>query len=110
MPRMSTKGIEAGLPYAGGGVCASAAPLAKARTGMTNRLRIITLLLLDKPIEEGTLSCRGCTLDEVASTHRDVTIIAADLGLGAFAYRLAISVDAHVHRRLAAAFAHGFDL
>src|SRR5947209_13910452 len=49
-------------------------------------------------------------LKEMLAAERDVAIIAADLGLRARRDRVSLGVDAQVHRRLAPAFAHGFEL
>ena len=45
-------------------------------------------------------------LEEMAAAERDVAVVAADLGLRAGGDGMAVGVDAQVHRRLAAAFAH----
>src|SRR5258708_2351131 len=44
-------------------------------------------------------------LEEMAAAERDIAVVAADLGLGSSRDRMALGVDAEVHRRLAAAFA-----
>src|SRR6478752_581835 len=49
-------------------------------------------------------------LEEMPATERDVAVVAADLGLRARRNRVALGVDAKVHGRLAAAFAHRLQL
>src|SRR5690606_37014630 len=52
----------------------------------------------------------GQRFEVVAAAHRDVTFVAADLNLLAFAQTLAVGADAQVHGGLAAAVADGFQL
>src|SRR5262245_14152992 len=46
----------------------------------------------------------------MVAAERDITVVAADFGLGPGGDRLALFVDAKVHRRLAAAFADRLEL
>ena len=45
-------------------------------------------------------------LEEMAPAQSDVAVVAADLGLRAGGDRMALLIDAQVHRRLSAAFAN----
>ena len=49
-------------------------------------------------------------LEEMPAAQGDIAVVAADLGLGARGDGMAFRVDAQVHRRLAAAFAHRLQL
>ena len=49
-------------------------------------------------------------LEEMAAAQGDIAVVAADLGLRAGGDRMAVGIDAQVHRRLAPAFAHRFQL
>ena len=44
------------------------------------------------------------------AAQRDITVIAANLCLCPFEHRAAMLVDAQIHRRFAAAFAHALEL
>src|SRR6185369_12258103 len=50
------------------------------------------------------------TLEEMAAAQSDIAVVAADLRLRARSDRMALGIDAKVHRRLAPAFAHRFQL
>src|SRR6476469_8067775 len=50
------------------------------------------------------------TFEEMLAAQRDVTVVAADLGLRAGRDRVTFGIDAEVHRRLAPALAHRLEL
>src|SRR3954447_20193141 len=45
-------------------------------------------------------------LEEMLAAERDITVVAADLGLGSGGDGMALGIDSKVHRRLAPAFAN----